>query len=194
MPQNLKRLEVNEWMGDGWELLDEKTSQQMQGDPNGNFKTSIFVVKYRQLDYGNQKHNVYMEYLPKDININAFKIDVNEMTQKVNNVQKHGEGDVKFLAIEVDNEAGYITGSKVYLWTHSPSRDQLNIVHMHVNDSSESVAIDIKYAQDHEYKIENGESVMMAMLKFCLSQISYLLEYQLDWTKIVDFSYIANVE
>jgi hypothetical protein len=173
MPQNLKRLEVNEWMGDGWELLDEKTSQQMQGDPNGNFKTSIFVVKYRQLDYGNQKHNVYMEYLPTDININAFKIDVNEMTQKVNNVQKHGEGDVKFLAIEVDNEAGYITGSKVSLWTHSPSRDQLNIVHMHVNDSSESVAIDIKYAQDHEYKIENGESVMMAMLKFDFSKETF---------------------
>jgi len=42
-------------------------------------------------------------------------------------------------------------GSRFKLWTHVPMKDMLNIVHIHVNDTSDSVAFEVKYLKQSEY-------------------------------------------
>ena len=55
----------------------------------------------------------------------------------------------------MDETTGYVMGSKMLLWTNVLNKDMLNVVHMHVNDTSDSVAIDLKYVQDDEYNVES---------------------------------------
>ena len=47
-------------------------------------------------------------------------------------------------------------GSTFKVWTHVPVKDMLNIVHVHLNDMSDSVAIDVKYLQGNEYEEFKG--------------------------------------
>jgi hypothetical protein len=69
-------------------------------------------------------------------------------SKEITNVNNKGYGPVKFQAIEMDEKAGYVMGSVMKIWTTVPSKDMLNIIHVHVNDTSESVSIDLRYLQD----------------------------------------------
>ena len=52
----------------------------------------------------------------------------------------------------MDTDAGYQSNSVVHLWTHHDSRI-FNIAHIHLNDTSEQVPIDVQYLNSYNYNI-----------------------------------------
>jgi hypothetical protein len=57
---------------------------------------------------------------------------------------------VKFEAILMDNQVGFISRSSVEVFTQDYGEDMLNVVHVHINDMSDSVPIEVIYMQDYE--------------------------------------------
>jgi len=55
-------------------------------------------------------------------------------------------GSVQFKAIQLDKEAGFQPNSTVQIWTNHNSKI-FNIIHIHVNDCSEEVPIDVQYLE-----------------------------------------------
>lgn len=44
---------------------------------------------------------------------------------------------VKYKSYKIDEECGYVTGSKIIVYSNEYKSDILNIVHVHVNDMSD---------------------------------------------------------
>jgi len=65
-------------------------------------------------------------------------------TKKVTNVENRTLGKVQFKAIEQDASAGHVQGSEAQIWTAVPKIGipMLNILHFHINDTSDEVPID----------------------------------------------------
>lgn len=61
---------------------------------------------------------------------------VTDSSGHVTNIKHRRLGDVKFVAVHRDDDAGFQSGSVVKLWTHHNSK-LFNIVHIHLNDTSE---------------------------------------------------------
>ena len=57
----------------------------------------------------------------------------------------------------MDESSGFQIGSVMKIWTSLYAADMLNIIHIHVNEGSDSVAIDVRYLQDHDYQHKSGQ-------------------------------------
>ena len=57
-----------------------------------------------------------------------------------------------FKAIELDASAGHVQGSTAQIWTSLPKIGipMLNILHFHINDTSEEIAIDQRWLSPGE--------------------------------------------
>lgn len=67
-----------------------------------------------------------------------------------------------------DTDAGYQIGSVVRLWTNHNGKI-FNIIHIHVNDTSDQVPIDVQYLETHDYAkrdIEFGKDAMGVPLRY----------------------------
>lgn len=97
-----------------------------------------------------------------------YLITYHPTTGEVTNVRNRKHGDVQFKAIRIDESAGLASNSVVKLWTHHNGK-VFNIVHMHVNDTSDEVPIDVQYLDSWAYDIENipfGTDVTGAKLRY----------------------------
>ena len=45
---------------------------------------------------------------------------------------------------------GYVPGTVVSIWTQQIDHETLNIIHIHVNDTSDQVTIDVSYMHENE--------------------------------------------
>ena len=63
-------------------------------------------------------------------------------------------GEVKFKAIQIDSDAGFQLNSTFQIWTNHNNKI-FNIIHIHVNDCSEEVPIDVQYLNQYEYRIKD---------------------------------------
>lgn len=45
---------------------------------------------------------------------------------------------------------GYVAGTSVDIWTEVIDHETLNIIHFHVNDTSDSVTLDVAFMHDGE--------------------------------------------
>ncbi len=67
-------------------------------------------------------------------------------------------GPVKYIALEMDKACGYVKGSKVIIYTTEYNKlDMLNIVHVHINDMSDEVTIEVEYMGDESSLSEYEE-------------------------------------
>jgi len=48
----------------------------------------------------------------------------------------------------MDDSSGYVMGSVIPIWTNRVKQGMLNIIHMHVNDTSDEVTMDVVYMAD----------------------------------------------
>lgn len=71
-----------------------------------------------------------------------YIITYHPTTKDVTNIRNRKMGDVRFKAVKLDEGAGYQSNSTVKLWTHH-NRKVFDICHMHVNDTSDQVPIDV---------------------------------------------------
>ena len=63
-------------------------------------------------------------------------------------------GDVQFRPILIEQGAGLQSHSLIKLWTYNHDNKIFNIVHMHVNDTSDEVPIDVQYLEKHDYNVK----------------------------------------
>jgi len=66
-------------------------------------------------------------------------------TQAIVNVRHRKLGNIRYKAIRMDEASGFQLGSVLKIWTHKAGDEMLNILHIHVNEGSDSVSIDIRY-------------------------------------------------
>ena len=54
----------------------------------------------------------------------------------------------------MDSDAGFQLNSTIQIWT-SHNHKIFNIIHIHVNDCSDEVPIDVQYLTQHDYKVKD---------------------------------------
>jgi len=85
------------------------------------------------------------------LNLLDYEIRVKNLHEAViNQVLNRKFGPVKYNAMAIDQECGLVLGSTVHIYTCEQSKSILNIVHCHINDSSDSVTVDVAYMGDGE--------------------------------------------
>jgi hypothetical protein len=67
------------------------------------------------------------------------------MTKEITNVVNRTYGEVIYKAIRLDATSGFVIGSTIKLWTVKQKVDILNIIHIHLNDTSDETSIDVQY-------------------------------------------------
>lgn len=102
-----------------------------------------FQLKYTIQQHFETKECFFQEITPTRLGFNSidcllkhYIITYHPLTREVTNVRNRKMGDVQFRGIRVDNDAGHVSHTVVKLWTHHDRR-VFNIVHMHLNDTSE---------------------------------------------------------
>jgi hypothetical protein len=64
----------------------------------------------------------------------------------IKDVRNKTFGTVKFKASKIDQECGYVLGSKVTIYTSEQMKDEmLNLIHIHINDMSDAITVDVAY-------------------------------------------------
>ncbi len=81
-----------------------------------------------------------VEIYPKGISLNDY--DIRYDGDRIKEVRNKQLGLIKYKSQKIDGDCGYVVGSKVVVFTHTFAADILNIVHMHVNDMSETVTVE----------------------------------------------------
>lgn len=108
-------------------------------EDEGNFITECLPMEIKRGDGGIINSEDY------DIKLN------NNMDGTIKAIYNKKLGcPVKFLALAIDQECGYVTGSKLVVYTSVYAPQMLNIVHAHINDMSDCVTLDVRYMGDGE--------------------------------------------
>merc|ERR1712048_1482289 len=81
---------------------------------------------------------------------NEYNIIFHPKTKMIMNVHNRQLGPVRYKAIKLDDSAGYVVNSIIQIWTHQFKPQILNILHMHVNDTSDEVSLDVRYVMPEE--------------------------------------------
>jgi hypothetical protein len=89
-----------------------------------------------------------VEILPQGIPIKDYDIRFDKSSLRVNEIRHRQFGLIKFNSYKIDEMCGYVRGSITRVYTHLFRPEMLNIVHIHINDTSEQVTIDVAYMQD----------------------------------------------
>ena len=79
--------------------------------------------------------------------MNDYDIRYDKTDDRIYEIRHKELGLVKFVSQKIDEDCGYVSFSKMVVYTTVYKADILNIVHIHLNDVSEEVTIDVAYMQ-----------------------------------------------
>lgn len=114
-------------------------------------KEHVFSVKYQLMAFdGENLECLPLEINPRGLPVNDYDIKFSKEQSKITSVVHKQQGAVKFSSFRVDEECGYVRGSTVKIFTAEQSDSILNIVHVHVNDTSEEVVLEVDYMEDEQ--------------------------------------------
>lgn len=86
-----------------------------------------------------------IEISPAGISMNDYDIRFDKSSQRIQEIRHRQLGLIKFNSYRIDEECGYVRGSITKVYTCIYSTDMLNLLHIHINDTSEEVTIDVAY-------------------------------------------------
>eukprot|EP00347_Sterkiella_histriomuscorum_P004825 403358945 len=116
-----------------------------------NNKEHTFTVKYQLLPIDdNEVECMPVEIYPVGVNINDYNIRFDKGQDKITEITNKQYGLVKYNCYRIDEECGYVRGSVTKIYTSEFSGNMLNIIHVHVNDTSEEVGIDVAYMEEEQ--------------------------------------------
>ena len=97
----------------------------------------------------------------EDVSPMQYEINFVKSSNQITKVTNKQDGDVRFEAVKVDTDCGFVTSSIVELYTSNLSPGIFNIVHIHVDDMSEEIPIEAVYvlpeqdsAEYHEFNVD----------------------------------------
>ncbi len=70
-----------------WNILDAKDAFDMQADPIRQFKTGIFIVKYKISNFGGELNCLQQEILPKHIDLEDYIIEEDRYSKHIISVR-----------------------------------------------------------------------------------------------------------
>lgn len=121
----------------------------------------ICVLKYRVAMVEGRKECQFHQILPARLGFNSidhllkhYLITYHPTSRAVTNVKNRTMGDVRFKAIVLDDNAGFQVHSTVHAWTHH-NHQVFNIAHLHLNDTSDEVPIDVQYLAQSQYSLKD---------------------------------------
>ena len=79
-----------------------------------------------------------------------YDIRFDDLANKIKEIRHRQFGLVKYTSVKIDEECGYVSGSRLTVYTsvYNQNDEMLNIVHIHLNDMSEQVTIECTYMED----------------------------------------------
>jgi hypothetical protein len=101
------------------------------------------------------------ERLPLTIPEHDYTIMHHNITKEITNICHKVLGNIKYKAVLIEASSGYTLGSTFKIWSALHRPQMVNILHIHLNDSSDSIAIDVKYLQDGEYNQDFKNQVIL---------------------------------
>ena len=85
--------------------------------------------------------------------LSQYILKYEEKTHKIININHVSMGKIEFRAHCADSSAGYQANSIVQLWTHFV-KNVFNIVHVHLNDTSDQVPLEVEYLHEMNYNLK----------------------------------------
>lgn len=82
-----------------------------------------------------------LEISPPQANILDYDIKFNNQSMEITEVINKEYGKIQFSALLIDQEASYVLGSKITVYTTIYRPNMLNIVHVHLNDMSDEATV-----------------------------------------------------
>ena len=73
-------------------------------------------------------------------------------SKKIYKISNRSCGDVRFIGTLIDNDAGFQAHGEIQFWTHC-ANDLINIVHVHVDDTSDEATFDFQVVLKEEYDL-----------------------------------------
>ena len=126
--------------------MEEKNLKRSLYNTDGH----TFIIKYQVKIINSRRECITEEILPErlgcyDINhlMQDYKITFHPVTKQITNVANRAYGEVMFHPIKLDDQSGYVIGSTLSIWSSKVNQDVLNILHIHLNDTSEEAAIEV---------------------------------------------------
>ena len=91
--------------------------------------------------------------------MNDYDITFDKNQVKITEIKNKELGLIRFTSQKIDEECGYVRGSQIVIYSSVFKQDMLNLLHIHINDMSEQVSVDVAYMQDdqglHEFQTFN---------------------------------------
>jgi len=150
-----------------------KKGQNVKTVPLGDFVMLYEVVNrpqevafYRSLNYTRKRH-FYIRYFAEDgecfplevkpagLNMNDYRINFDPTSNTIRTIANLSLGtEILFADMNQETMQGYVTNSVVEIWTSLIDTDAagetVNILHIHVNDTSDQVTFDTAYMHEGE--------------------------------------------
>ena len=137
-------------------------------------KDHQFIIKYQVFPISDDDETLVeclpVEILPMGLSLQDYDIRFDQAEQRVKEIRNRKLGLVKFNSYRIDQQCGYVRGSIIKLYSHLFRPDILNIVHIHVNDTSEEVTFDVAYMQEGQ--------TLNDMQEFTVDQAGQKLRYK----------------
>ena len=137
-------------------------------------KEHQFIIKYQVFPISDDDPSLVeclpIEILPAGLSIGDYDIRFDQSAQRVKEIVNKRLGLVKFNSYRIDEQCGYVRGSIIKLYSHVFRSDILNIVHIHVNDTSEEVTFDVAYMVEGQ--------TLADMQEFTVDQAGQVLRYK----------------
>ena len=122
----------------------------------------MFYIKYQRTAFpvDDDGGDMIVEVLPQEIRRgDGIRISLSDYYIRVNNdfdgkailgIENRQYGPIKYHEVNVDIECGYVTGSVVKIFTNEHEKGMLNILHVHIEDMSDEVTLEVLYMGDGE--------------------------------------------
>ena len=138
-------------------ILSEEKSREISNDYIYDKKNYISIFYGLRVDEINGTEGELIPYKisPNNTKINQYNIYIEE--NKIKSVEnKENKSFVIFDSILIEKGKdifGLDTSSKIRVYTTLYSKDIINILHIHLNDSSQEITIDSEFLGNNEYEL-----------------------------------------
>ena len=118
--------------------------------------------RLRQEVYFSKKHNLFIKYFAREgecfpmeirpqVNLGDYDINFDQQKNVISTIRNKMLGtEVMFHDLTLNELQGYVPGTVMEIWTQLVDGETLNIVHLHVNDTSDEVTLDVAYMHSDE--------------------------------------------
>lgn len=167
-PKVSKSIPINS-LFDSSIILSEVESQQILLDYKDDHKNFIKIFYQLQDDYNgsNEKELIPYKIQPDTVNINEYHIEVNdniirEIRHKKTNCLVVFE---TMLIGETNTSSGLVSSSMIRVYTTLYSKDIINILHVHLNDTSKEITMESEFLEKDEDVLNHKTFTIDAMGK-----------------------------